>query len=116
MSKVLSRKCNGRDNRPPRLTVRISLAAENGQNFSSKGAVYHSLARRREVEGRNEVADGHENHEWISTATLLMVLQPHRAQCTLSQNDPMAGFGMPQASHSQSVSLVISGIIKEMLK
>jgi len=48
----------------------------------------------------NEVSNGHENHEWISTAALLVVIQTHRARCADSQNDSMAGFSLPQANHS----------------
>jgi hypothetical protein len=46
--------------------------------------------------------DASENHEWISIAALLMVLQPYRARCPRSENDSMARFGLPQASDSQT--------------
>jgi hypothetical protein len=56
------------------------------------------------------VFNANENYEWISIAALLMVLQPYRARCTLSQDDSMAGFGLPQAGQRQGLSLLISSV------
>jgi len=43
------------------------------------------------------VSNGHENHQWISAAALLVVVQAHRAYRADSQNDSMAGFSLPLA-------------------
>jgi hypothetical protein len=45
----------------------------------------------------NKVPNGHENHEWISAAALLVAVEAHHAYRADSQNDSMAGFSLPQA-------------------
>jgi hypothetical protein len=71
------------------------------------------LPPRSEAESSDEVFNANEDYERISVAALLVVLQPYRARCTLSENDSMAGFGLPQASDSQIVRVFTSTVVAE---
>jgi hypothetical protein len=62
------------------------------------GNCFASFAPQNE----REVSHAHQNYEWISTAVLLLVFQPHRTGCPISQNDSMAGHRLPQTSQLQS--------------
>jgi hypothetical protein len=65
------------------------------------------------TERGNEVVSAYENHQRIPGAALFLVVQSDRTGCAHSQNDSMAGFGLPQARHFQGVSLLISSIAAE---
>jgi hypothetical protein len=39
--------------------------------------------------------DARQNYDWISTAGLLLVFQPHRDHCDISQNGSMVGRRLP---------------------
>jgi hypothetical protein len=79
-------------------------------HYRIRGVPESSLTHSME----NKVSDGHEDHEWISTAALLVVIQAHRAHCADSQNDPMAGFSLPQAGSFEAVSLMAPNTTEEV--
>lgn len=68
--------------------------------FGFKGIARFCFPNHPKAHGtENEMSNGHNNHERIPIAPMLVVLQAHRAHCPDPQHDSMVGLGLPQAGH-----------------